>query len=684
MHVLLVNDDGPLDDKTCPYIKYMVDEIQRSTDWKLSICVPNQQRSWIGKAHFAGKPLKRTYLYTKNSTEEFNEKINEYEGPFDSKQSLSGYQEWNLIDSTPAACTDIGLNHIFEDIDLVISGPNFGKNSSNLYILASGTVGSAMEAVLHNKKSIAVSYSYSSTNHTFDEIKTASVLAVKLIQKLYNNWNDGVELYTMNVPLNQGLSLQNTKCYFAPIMDNKWGHSIYEAVSEDSFVWNPNFKKVYKDGLRDFSHSDNRILLNNNISVTPLKAKFQQLEPLFGEISLSDKEDEPLEEYLLLDINPSSYLYESFRKAFEGIGYHITSDKGILKSLPGIKVFHYAEYEDLDLDLIEAFPQNYYICSNIYRKGLIRKNYLSNMIHQYSVKNPKSILASSYPVTYQFELDYAEFLDDALDESYELREEVNSNNKYWILKPSMSDKGQGIRLFKTIDQLQEIFNSFEEGEDSDVEEEDDDNNGIITSQLRQFIVQEYQQNPLLLPEYDNKKFHFRVYVVANGDLQVFVYRGILALFATQPFVLQDDDTGEVPMGGHLTNTCLQNETPIVESFWNMKGIDKFDKEIIYNRICQIVGEVFKAATSIDKINFQPLGNATEFYGVDFIIDNNMQLKLLEVNAYPDFKQTGEALHSIIHDLLEATVHEVIAPSMSGTARVPQDSVLTEVYYQSRS
>ncbi|KAM9916104.1 hypothetical protein OXX59_010226, partial [Metschnikowia pulcherrima] len=68
MHVLLTNDDGPLDDKSCPYMKYFVDEISRSTDWKVSIVVPNQQRSWIGKAHFAGKPLSTTYIYTKDST----------------------------------------------------------------------------------------------------------------------------------------------------------------------------------------------------------------------------------------------------------------------------------------------------------------------------------------------------------------------------------------------------------------------------------------------------------------------------------------------------------------------------------------------------------------------------------------------------------------------------------------
>lgn len=95
------------------------------------------------------------------------------------------------------------------------------------------------------------------------------------------------------------------------------------------------------------------------------------------------------------------------------------------------------------------------------------------------------------------EVDYAEFLDDSLDDAYELRDEINKEEKLWILKPSMSDKGQGIRIFKTLDQLQEIFNSFEENDENEEDEEgvDEEDNGIILSQLRHFIVQEYKSNP---------------------------------------------------------------------------------------------------------------------------------------------------------------------------------------------
>jgi tubulin---tyrosine ligase len=52
---------------------------------------------------------------------------------------------------TPSTCTNIGLHHVSGDdapFDLVISGPNFGRNSSTVFTLGSGTIGGAMEAAL--------------------------------------------------------------------------------------------------------------------------------------------------------------------------------------------------------------------------------------------------------------------------------------------------------------------------------------------------------------------------------------------------------------------------------------------------------------------------------------------------------------------------------------------------------
>ncbi len=59
-------------------------------------------------------------------------------------------------------------------------------------------------------------------------------------------------------------------------------------------------------------------------------------------------------------------------------------------------------------------------------------------------------------------------------------------NKY----SGMADRGMGIRLFYTKDGLQKIFESFEvDSDDEETEDEGGDASGVITSQLRHFVIQ---------------------------------------------------------------------------------------------------------------------------------------------------------------------------------------------------
>lgn len=701
MHVLLTNDDGPINDGSCPYMKYLVDEIRQNTDWDLSIVIPDQQRSWIGKAHFAGKPLVATYVYTKYSTGEPNPDINKFEGPFyqpvnkyaDNKE----YQEWCLINSTPAACADIGIHHLYrhsknKPIDLVVSGPNFGKNSSNLYILASGTVGAAMEAVTHGIKAIALSYAFNSMDHDFNTLKEAAKISVKLIEKLYLELkhHPEIDLFSINIPLVDSLRLGHTRIEYAPILQNQWG-SIYtprDALNDKGqiqFDWTPDFKRVYKDGLIDHNHTDSRVLLKEGISVTPLKAAFEQLSTLTGEINLNEKVDSSSpRKTLLITVPKDVYVYEPLVQAFKALGYNVTSDPNLVPSES--PMFHYGEYEDINLDLIH--DKNYFIPSYIYRKALIRKHYLANTVHQYVVKHPDSILKRAVPENYQLELDYAEFLDDSLDEAYELRDAIEMGDKAWIVKPSMSDKGQGISIFKTVDQLQAIFDAFDNDDDEDIGDEEGDGdhkkkqgNGLILSHLRHFIVQEYIANPLLLLAYGNKKFHLRTYVVCQGNLKVFVYKNILALFAGETYKQPTTNTkGQIVLNGHLTNTCLQeDEDPLVVPFWKLKGISQSDKDKIFDELCEITGELFKAATTVDKLNFQPLDNAIEIFGVDFLVDEDCNVFLLEANSYPDFKQTGDDLKDLIYKLFKLVAGDIVDPLLTKSEKPAVDGNLKQVF-----
>jgi len=105
-------------------------------------------------------------------------------------------------------------------VDLVVSGPNYGRNSTAVFSLSSGTIGGAMEAAICGTKAIALSYAFFDRNHDADIISGASALSVRLIEHLYKNWDDRVHLYSVNVPLVENVG--EHKILWTEMLQNMW------------------------------------------------------------------------------------------------------------------------------------------------------------------------------------------------------------------------------------------------------------------------------------------------------------------------------------------------------------------------------------------------------------------------------------------------------------------------------
>jgi hypothetical protein len=391
-----------------------------------------------------------------------------------------------------------------------------------------------------------------------------------------------------------------------------------------------------------------------------------------------------------------------------------------LSDLPASSpLLQWLQYESISFDTALSQPQHHLINAYVIRKALIRKHYLSSTISHWLTKNPSSILKHHFKQGVEFELDYAEFLDDALDEAeaWELRKSWERNEgkeleerEWWILKPGMSDRGQGIRLFSLEEDLKEIFEEWEDGEDEDDADQDENGKGTqisyidsedlpaveqsesrdhptMITHLRHFIVQPYIHPPFLLPSSGNHKFHIRTYVLAVGALKLYIYKPMLALFAASPY-LPPWQTQNLHI--HLTNTCLQG-THILEgsvrSFWDLDdsitllassppnnfknpgGQNTTWKDDIWQQICAITAETFEAASRVSSVHFQPLPNAFEIFGLDFLVDGGGKAWLLEVNVFPDFQQTGEELKGLVEGLFEEVVAVAVVPFFCGGDRV---------------
>lgn len=413
---------------------------------------------------------------------------------------------------------------------------------------------------------------------------------------------------------------------------------------------------------------------------------------------------------------PDAYVQPLLMQALQALENHSINFITSLSQLPNVTdpVLQYSGYESLDFEHALDHPKSSLVCAYVIRKALIRKHYLSNTISTWLVKHQDSTLAKHFQPCVHFELDYAEFLDDALVDAWDLNESMARNDQaqsskdkqWWILKPGMSDGGNGIRLFSSIPQLQSIFEEWEEQEESDTQQEDEDdgeneddksqehnraqapeqdneesqdgyNGNAMTSQLRHFIAQPYIDPPLLLDAYDRRKFHIRAYVLAVGALKVYVYREMLALFAAipyQPPSETEDIDQQLNLSQHLTNTCFQDESTkssSVHAFWNLEFGETTPnaKEQIFGQICEITGDVFEAAAREQMVHFQTLPNAFEVFGVDFLVDKHANVWLLELNAYPDFKQTGQGLQDkIVGGLFKEVVGAAVLPFLGVEAQ----------------
>ncbi|KAI3329987.1 survival protein sure-like phosphatase/nucleotidase [Ustulina deusta] len=789
MHILVTNDDGP-PGPASPYVHSLVRALQRAGH-TVSVCLPDSQRSWIGKAHMIGRTVKPVYYRppaTYNTQDDTTPQGTTHRLPSRGRDAV---EEWVLVDGTPASCAQIGLHHVFRErgpIDLVVSGPNFGRNSTALFALSSGTLGAALEAAVCRRRAIALSYAHFKDRQDPKDpaiVAEATRHSVRVIEALAAQWpaDGSVDLYTVNVALLPGLESRRT--VFTPMLQNYWGDggtcftevegSVGDGEEEEErirgdegsatangtrtdgddedeenqglihrhFKWKPRFEDVYRSVEEAPPGNDGWVVKEGHTSVTPIKANFwQAASHLYGkelnlEIHKSIEEKpssslvtsestlalRPKDHFHALIAYEDAYVHplivsaletlfppESFTllsKPLDAVKDDAISPAKLLPN-PHANVLQITPYEAIDWDFVAAHPETCLVNSYMLRKALIRKHYLAATVEQWVAKRPQSVLKDHVKRSEAFEVDYAEFLDDALVEAFDLRASLERNEallsradegegkgavkgvEWWILKPGMSDRGQGIRLFCTMAQLQDIFDGWEaERPDSDDEAEnggrDDEDGGdyITTSQLRHFVAQPYIDPPLLLPG-DDRKFHIRTYVACVGGLDVYVYRRMLALFAGKPYVAPQcsrkqqssppDGADEAPnaadidLEAHLTNTCLQRSVAAntVQPFWDlplsafppsssaspssMPTQAKEAKAHIFDQICDITGEAFEAAARSMQMHFRPLGNAFEIFGLDFLVDAAGHVYLLEVNSFPDFRQTGDELKDIVAGL----------------------------------
>jgi len=214
MKILVTNDDGI-------YSPGLLCLAQVASAYgEVIVMAPDVEQSSMGQAITSGRPIT------------FKKSPIHFEG-------IEAFR----VAGTPADCVALGV-HLFEDVELVLSGVNIGANLGNS-AWHSGTLSAARQAVLFGVRGIALSVSVGEGEPDFEILEPAIEAALKETV----NMNE-LKLLNINFPRNPLGEIvwtrQSVRHYDGKIMPNKdpMGRQHYwftvipiEPEEEDSDRW---------------------------------------------------------------------------------------------------------------------------------------------------------------------------------------------------------------------------------------------------------------------------------------------------------------------------------------------------------------------------------------------------------------------------------------------------------------
>eukprot|EP00730_Choanoeca_flexa_P008965 TRINITY_DN12564_c0_g1_i11.p1 TRINITY_DN12564_c0_g1~~TRINITY_DN12564_c0_g1_i11.p1 ORF type:complete len:952 (+),score=145.12 TRINITY_DN12564_c0_g1_i11:64-2919(+) len=219
----------------------------------------------------------------------------------------------------------------------------------------------------------------------------------------------------------------------------------------------------------------------------------------------------------------------------------------------------------------------------------------------------------------------------------------------FVIKPAALSRGRGIFCENRLDYILRTT--------------------IDGSSKEKWVAQKYIERPLLI---NNTKFDIRQWVVVTSwnPLTIWMYQDSYLRFSSVPFDLENLHTSS-SRDVHLCNNSIQKSAEVrptdswaPECMWSSDNFKQYlvDQgqpaawdEILFPAMCRITKDVLGCASGI----IQERKNSFELYGLDFMVDCDMNLWLLEVNASPDMSHstatTAKLVQAVSEDLIKVVV-----------------------------
>ncbi|CAD8205623.1 unnamed protein product [Paramecium pentaurelia] len=293
----------------------------------------------------------------------------------------------------------------------------------------------------------------------------------------------------------------------------------------------------------------------------------------------------------------------------------------------------------------------------------------------YNMRNYFKIIKEDYtkyiPITFHIQqgmtdTEYFKFIDYYNKRQEEIKEiERKQQSEYrrdkrskpislWIVKPGeCTNRGNGITVCQDLQEINKILN----------EEQPDD-------RQRTYIVQQYIDNPFL---YNKRKFDIRCYMLLtsqNGIFKGYWYQEGYIRTSSKEFTTKclnkyihltndavqskDEDYGKFEFGNKISFLEYQR---YLDTYHSQSKFNFFID--IYPKMKNIALDLMKA--SYGKIDPERRSNSFELFGLDFMIDDNFKLWLIEANTNPCLELSCPLLSRIIPAMVENLFRIAIDP-----------------------
>ena len=232
-----------------------------------------------------------------------------------------------------------------------------------------------------------------------------------------------------------------------------------------------------------------------------------------------------------------------------------------------------------------------------------------------------------------------------VDDKRENYKKVFKKDSVWIMKPVDSYAGRGIEILQSYDDFLKYF-------------EDVKGMDLLGSKKERFVLQQYIKNPLL---YKGRKFHLRYHFICyNGSFMPI--KNVQVITAAKKFKLEDFHNKDIH-DSHFKDSLREVYFP-----YSFKELSKDEIDYVNN---QFIDCLDKCVSLVNFKCWPETKNCYQTFGADFMILDDLSVKLLEINGKISLKLgvgkyvDGDITYNdaLYRDELEFVVDKVFTPSM---------------------